>query len=79
MRKSLLVPLAIAVILLTGVRITNAETATGSYSRCMNDAALEANSCYQNADGYWQNKSCDWAWDINRAACLRSLVHAVAG
>lgn len=68
-----------ALALLIGPRTGTSQTATGAYAACMDEAAVEANNCYGRASGYLENKACDWAWDINRVACLRALVRATVG
>ena len=70
--------IALAVLLMATtvfVRRASADTAWSAYQKCLDAAAVEANSCYQNAgDGYFANKKCDIIWDINNAACLNKLV-----
>jgi hypothetical protein len=74
-----LLPLAVVVLLVLtlGPRQARGQTALGAYRDCMDAAAVEASTCYTKADGYLANKLCDWAWDINSAVCVRTLVKAI--
>ena len=59
-------------------RVVWGQTAMAAFRECRNDAALEANACYQSGDGYFHNRSCDLAWDVNNAVCARILIKALA-
>ena len=64
-------------VMLPGPTKAVSQTAIAAYQECMLEAGVEANNCYMNADGYFQNRACDIAWDINKLACIRALGRAI--
>lgn len=68
---------AMTLILVMMPHAATSETVMGAYDKCVGEVWAEANVCYQDADGFWQNRLCDLAWSSGMTACARAFIKAV--